>query len=214
LNIPNLLSLSRIILIPVFLYLLFIPAIWARIGALAVFLLASLTDLLDGWSARKLNQVSEFGKFLDPLADKILVLATLLALVILDPLVPLWMAMVIVGRDMLITLMRYFAIKRGASLRTSRFGKIKTAFQMISIVIIITILIFRSEVVKLGDKDIIDVMVLDSSYPEKWLIVAPYWIMFVVTLLTAISGIRYFFTNWRLFLPDKFLEKKRADGDD
>ena len=96
-NIPNLLSLSRIFLIPVFLWLLFQPETRFKVIALAVFFIASITDMLDGWSARKLEQESELGEFLDPLADKFLVIATLIAFVIIDPLIPLWMILVIVG---------------------------------------------------------------------------------------------------------------------
>ncbi|HOE19496.1 MAG TPA: CDP-diacylglycerol--glycerol-3-phosphate 3-phosphatidyltransferase, partial [Spirochaetota bacterium] len=138
-NIPNLLTLSRIILIPLFLYLIFTPTIEHRIWALVIFVIASLTDLLDGWTARKLKQETETGKFLDPLADKFLVISALIAFLFLDPLIPLWMVIVIIARDLLITLMRYLAIKKGTSLRTSRLGKVKTAFQMISIILIIII---------------------------------------------------------------------------
>src|SRR5271157_3785986 len=81
-HIPNILSISRIVLIPFVIYLLVVKS-W--IWALLFFIIASLTDLLDGWSARKLNQVSEFGKFIDPLADKFLVISILTALMVLDP---------------------------------------------------------------------------------------------------------------------------------
>jgi cardiolipin synthase len=117
------LTLSRIILIPLFLYLIFTPTIEHRIWALVIFVIASLTDLLDGWTARKLKQETETGKFLDPLADKFLVISALIAFLFLDPFIPLWMVIVIIGRDLLITLMRYLAIKKGTSLRTSRLGR-------------------------------------------------------------------------------------------
>jgi cardiolipin synthase len=115
----------------------------AKIWALILFMLASLADLIDGWAARKLNQETEFGKFFDPLADKILVISALVALLLLDPLIPFWMIFIIVARDILITMMRSMALKKNKPLRTSRFGKIKTAFQMGSIVIIIMILIIK-----------------------------------------------------------------------
>jgi len=187
-HIPNILSLSRIILIPLFVYLLAIPTVKSRILALAVFGLASLTDLLDGWIARKLNQESEMGKFLDPLADKFLVVSALAAIIVLDPYMEIfdfWMIIIIVGRDVLITIMRYLAMKRGRSLRTTRFGKIKTAFQMISIGLIIMIYIVQKT-----DYDITHVSV-------------PYWIMLSVTVLTAISGVRYVIGNLSLFMKTK-----------
>ncbi len=81
-NVPNVVSLARIVLIPLVIYLLTLKS-W--LWALIFFVIASLTDLLDGWSARKLNQVSEFGKFIDPLADKFLVISILTALMVLDP---------------------------------------------------------------------------------------------------------------------------------
>ena len=211
-NIANFLSFSRIFLIPVFLYLLFQPNVWLKIAALGVFVIASITDILDGWSARKYNLESEFGKFLDPLADKFLVIATLIGFVSIDPYIPLWMILVIVGRDLLITVMRYEGIRKGMSLRTSRFGKIKTAFQMVSIIIIIMVFIVKSlgidkhkqleldHYIKL--KTAIELTFsMDEFDPYKWLIVAPYWLMMVTTILTALSGIRYLMYNWRLLLP-------------
>lgn len=199
--VPNLFSFARIFLIPLFIYLLFIPEIESRVWALIVFIFASFTDMLDGWSARKLNQETEFGKFLDPFADKVLVVSSLIALLFLDHFIPFWMIVIIVGRDMLITLMRYLAIKRGRSLRTSRFGKIKTAFQMVSIIIIIMIIMIRKKAVLPPDDSVLDVIM--STRPEKWLIVSPYLLMLVVTILTAVSGLRYIYTNISLFYPAK-----------
>jgi len=209
LSIPNLLSFARIFLIPLFVYLIFMPSRNARALALLIFIIASFTDLLDGWSARKLKQESEEGKFLDPLADKILVVSALVALLLLDPLIPLWMILIIAGRDILITLLRYFAVQKGGSLKTSRFGKIKTAYQMVSIILIIVILIARKEYIKVGgksfldDKNVWDIMNSELSLQEISLIVAPYWIMFLATMLTAFSGFRYIYTNWKLFWPDR-----------
>ncbi|HQG43590.1 MAG TPA: CDP-diacylglycerol--glycerol-3-phosphate 3-phosphatidyltransferase [Spirochaetota bacterium] len=208
-NIPNLLTLSRIILIPLFLYLIFTPTIEHRIWALVIFVIASLTDLLDGWTARKLKQETETGKFLDPLADKFLVIAALIAFLFLDPLIPLWMVIVIIARDLLITLMRYLAIKKGTTLKTSRLGKVKTAFQMISIILIIMVFIVRNsiknyklEITQLSALKYETVYdIINSNLQHKWLIVCPYCIMAVVTLLTALSGLRYIATNWRLFVP-------------
>jgi cardiolipin synthase len=188
LTIPNLLSLSRIVLIPLLIYLLYTKS-WMM--ALILFAIASFTDLLDGWSARKLNQESEFGIFIDPLADKFLVISALAALMVLDPYLKIfdfWMIVVIVGRDVLITFMRYLAMRRGKILHTSQFGKVKTAFQMVSIVIIIMIYFVRKKGIYITHQSV------------------PYWIMVGVTVLTALSGLRYLFTNWRLFLPEKHKE--------
>ncbi len=203
---PNLLSLLRIVLVPLFLYFIFIPTVQHRMWALLVFIVAAITDFFDGWLARKLHQESEMGKFLDPLADKFLVIAALIAFLFLDPLIPLWMIVIIIARDILITLMRYLAIKKGASLRTSSFGKVKTAFQMISIIVIIMVFVFRKAKMHMYETD--DILkftrvyeILISNNPDKWLITSPYLLMLLVTLLTALSGVRYLITNWRLFLP-------------
>jgi len=182
-NLANFLSYSRIILIPLFIYLLAIKDFWY---ALVVFAIASLTDFFDGWVARKLNQESEFGKFIDPIADKFLVISSLIAIIWLSPdfkVYDSWMIVIIAGRDVLITFMRWLAIKRGKSLKTSRFGKFKTAFQMLSIVIIIMIYLAKKS--KFFD--------LHES--------VPYWIMLSVTIMTALSGVRYLATNWHLFSP-------------
>jgi cardiolipin synthase len=206
LEVPNLLSLLRIVLIPVFLYFIFIPTMEHRLWALIVFLIASLTDFLDGWFARRLHQESDLGRFLDPLADKVLVIAALSAFLVLDPFIPLWMVVIIVGRDVLITLMRYLAIRKGTALVTSSFGKVKTAFQMVSIIVIIMVFVFRrAGVGRYATDEFLKIVrvyeIMTSSITDKWLIIGPYCLMLIVTILTAFSGIRYMMTNWRLFLP-------------
>ncbi len=214
-NIPNLLSLSRVILLPLFIYLLYLKTTTSWMWALVVFGFASFTDLLDGWSARKLNLQSEFGEFIDPLADKILVVVSLAAVIIMDPYEVLdivedsWMVLIIVGRDFLITFMRYLAINKGKPLKTSKFGKVKTAFQMGSISGIVGIFIVRGLVINkninvveiIKDKSIIELIASDIAF--KWLIVAPYLIMVLVTLLTAFSGLRYLISNYDLIMPKK-----------
>lgn len=203
------LSILRIVLIPLFLYLIFKRTGEALMWGLAVFIIASFTDLLDGWSARKFQQETSIGQFLDPLADKFLVISAFLALLYLDPLIPFWMIVIIVARDLLITVMRYLAIRKGTVLKTSRFGKVKTAFQMFSIVVILMVFYFRFSGVNVAhsfDMDgyiKLDVVleILLSDHPDKILIVSPYLMMLIVTIMTALSGIRYFFTNWRILLP-------------
>jgi len=206
LSIPNLLSLVRIAVIQVILYLVFSPTREHRFLALIVFVLAAITDFLDGYFARTLKQESETGKFLDPLADKFLVISALIAFLFLDPLIPVWMVIIIVMRDLLITLMRYLAVLKGSTLRTSGFGKVKTVFQMISIIIIMMVFAVRSTRVHHYETD--DIFKFNkvyeiyiSSNPDKWLIIGPYLLMLLVTILTALSGMRYIMTNWRLFLP-------------
>jgi len=195
LSLPNIFSYLRIILIPFIIYFLKIRTVEYLIYALLIFLFASFTDFIDGWLARKLNQESEFGKFIDPIADKFLVISSLIAIIAIDPyfeIIDAWMIVIIVGRDVLITVMRWLAIKKGRSLRTSRFGKFKTAFQMLSIVIIIMIYMSKRS----GFFDTHESL--------------PYWIMLTVTLMTALSGVRYLVTNWKLFFPEKSPERSRG----
>ena len=183
-SIPNIISYLRIFLIPFIIYCLKIRTVEYMIYALLIFMFASFTDFFDGWLARKLNQESEFGKFIDPIADKFLVISSLTAILVIDPYFEVfdsWMIVIIVGRDILITVMRWLAIKRGKPLRTSRFGKFKTAFQMLSIGIIIMIYLSKTS----------GFFVMHESLP--------YWIMLTVTLMTALSGMRYLITNWQLF---------------
>jgi cardiolipin synthase len=188
LSLPNIFSYLRIILIPFIIYFLSIRTVEYLFYALLLFGFASFTDFIDGWLARKLKQESEFGKFIDPIADKFLVISALIAIIVIDPtfeVLDLWMIVIIVGRDILITVMRWFAIKKGRPLRTSRFGKFKTAFQMLSIVLIIMIYMSKRS----------GFFVTHESLP--------YYIMLIVTLMTAWSGLRYIFTNWQLFFPEK-----------
>ncbi len=209
LYVPNLLSALRIFLIPLFIYLLFLKTPVAMFWGLVVFCIASLTDLIDGWSARKLNQESDLGRFLDPLADKFLVISAFIALLFLDPLIPFWMVLVIVARDLLITAMRYLALKKGTELRTSSLGKVKTAFQMVSIILIIMVFIVRKSGIDVRHGFPVDgplkfqvvYDILTSEHPWKYLITGPYLLMAVVTFLTALSGVRYLATNLRVLVP-------------
>ncbi len=139
-SLPNLLTLMRIMLIPVFVCIFYLPFAGAHAVAAIIFALASFTDWLDGYFARKLKQISLFGAFLDPVADKLLVASTLLLLVgekdihyIVFP------AIVIVGREIVISALREWMAEMGnrASVAVSYIGKVKTAMQMIALILLI-----------------------------------------------------------------------------
>lgn len=139
LNLPNLLTWLRILLIPVVLGVFYLPAGWlspmeANLIATALFIVAAVTDWLDGYLARKLNQASAFGAFLDPVADKLMVAAALIVLVDLDRTHSV-IALIIIGREIAISALREWMAKAGksGSVAVSFIGKLKTAFQMISI---------------------------------------------------------------------------------
>lgn len=139
-SLPNLLTLMRIVLIPVFIGVFYLPVAGAHIAAAVIFALACVTDWLDGYLARKLKQMSLFGAFLDPVADKLLVASTLLLLVgakdinyIVLP------AIVIVGREIVISALREWMAEVGSrtSVAVNYIGKIKTAFQMVALILLI-----------------------------------------------------------------------------
>ena len=136
---PNKLTTLRVIMIPFFVFFL----LWQngenrtfRMIALALFIIASLTDLLDGKIARKYNLVTNFGKFMDPLADKLLVCSALICLIELNAL-PAWMVIVIISREFIISGFRLIASDNGVVIAASYWGKFKTTFQMVSVVLLI-----------------------------------------------------------------------------
>lgn len=140
LNVPNSLTLLRIILIPVFVVVYYLPVAGSHIAASLIFALAALTDLLDGYLARRLGQISRLGAFLDPVADKLMVAVVLILLVESDP-TP-WLALpaaVIVGREIAVSALREWMAGLGARSRVavSIYGKIKTIAQMIALLLLI-----------------------------------------------------------------------------
>lgn len=142
-NLPNLLTAVRLLLIPVFLLLMVDPSrdqVWA---ATAVFLVAALTDYVDGFLARRLGAVSDLGKLLDPLADKILVMAALVMLTGLrseefgEPWVPAWMVVLVLAREFWVTGLRGVAAARGVVVAASGSGKVKSVLQMVAVILLL-----------------------------------------------------------------------------
>ena len=134
-TLPNKLTMLRMILVPFFVAALLIQngEIFAlRMTALVLFLIASLTDLLDGKIARKYNLVTNFGKFMDPLADKLLVCSALICLVELER-IPAWIVIIIIAREFVISGIRLIAVDDGVVIAASKWGKFKTVFQMIMV---------------------------------------------------------------------------------
>ena len=136
-NLPNKLTLFRVILIPFFvLFMLVDITAYDKWIALAIFIIASLTDLLDGKIARKYNLVTNFGKFMDPLADKLLVCSALICLVALTK-IPAWIVIIIIAREFIISGFRLIASDNGVVIAASYWGKFKTTFQMVMICLMI-----------------------------------------------------------------------------
>ena len=144
-NLPNKLTIFRIILIPVLLVFIlfdFIPLDIQirRYIATAIFIIASLTDALDGHIARKYNLITNFGKFMDPLADKLLVTSTMIALIVMeDSVVPLkaWIVILIIAREFFMTGFRTIAMEKNVVISAGNSGKLKTIFQMLMIIFLL-----------------------------------------------------------------------------
>jgi len=135
-NIPNILTLSRIVMIPVFVIIFYLPFSWHYLAACVIFILAAITDGLDGYYARKLGQTSELGAFLDPVADKLMIAVVLVLLVEDEP--SIWLALpaaVIIGREITISALREWMAEMGESSKVavSGYGKLKTICQMVAL---------------------------------------------------------------------------------
>mgnify|MGYP003308245125 CR=1 FL=1 len=137
-NLPNKLTVFRVLLIPFFVLFTLVDLVpgYSKYIAVAIFIIASLTDLLDGHIARKYNLVTNFGKFMDPLADKLLVSAALICLVSTGML-PAWMVIVIISREFIISGFRLVASDNGVVIAASYWGKWKTTIQMVMIVVLL-----------------------------------------------------------------------------
>ncbi|WP_026497452.1 MULTISPECIES: CDP-diacylglycerol--glycerol-3-phosphate 3-phosphatidyltransferase [unclassified Butyrivibrio] len=137
-NLPNKLTVIRVILIPFFVLFL-LANIFGEADkwiALAIFIIASLTDLADGKIARKYNLVTDFGKFMDPLADKLLVCSAMICLIELDR-IPSWIVVIIIAREFIISGFRLIAVENGRVIAASYWGKFKTTFQMFMVILMI-----------------------------------------------------------------------------
>lgn len=191
-NIPNKITMSRIFLIPVFIVLLSSTWDWGLIQvgtwtiptiqfiAAMIFILAAATDWIDGFYARKFNMITNLGKFLDPLADKLLVSAALILLVQID-LAPAWVVIVIISREFAVTGLRLVAAGEGIVLAASNLGKLKTATQLVAISALLL-----------------------NNYPFDYLGFRFDLIMLYISLFfTALSGVEYFVKNWHVMRDSK-----------
>jgi len=144
----NKLTLLRVFMIPVMIVMVYIDQLKEPIGFFQMsighfvfailFIIASFTDFLDGYIARKYNQITTFGKFLDPIADKVLVMVALLYLMLLDPSrVPMWAVMIVIVREFAVTGVRLLAVEKGKVIAASPYGKAKTASTMVALIILL-----------------------------------------------------------------------------
>ncbi len=185
-NLPNKLTISRIVLTFIFMFFLFSKGVLAKSLAFAAFSAASLTDFFDGYIARKYNLITDLGKLLDPIADKILLLGAFIAFVEMD-IIPAWMVVIIVLRELLITGIRFLAASKGKILSASLAGKHKTVSQMISAFIILGVIIIKEA----GTTTFAFWTPAVETQVEKSI----YIVMIITVALTAISGLSYVFKN-------------------
>lgn len=169
-NLPNALTLLRIFLIPLFVIFLLVKIPYGDYLAALVFIVASLTDSLDGYLARKWKQVTKLGIILDPLADKLLITAALISLVELGKIAG-WIAIVILGREFAVSGLRIIKAEEGVLIAASKMGKTKTISQIIAVVLIIMQDIYAPFI--------------------RWDIGS--WAMYIAVVITIISGIEYFY---------------------
>ena len=181
-NLPNKLTVFRVILIPFFVCFM-LADIFGGIDkyiAVGIFIVASLTDLLDGKIARKYNLVTNFGKFMDPLADKLLVISALICMIEVD-LVSSWMVIIIVARELTVSILRAIAAADGKVIAASGGGKLKTISQMIAI----------------------PLLLLGAQFGSNILLSIGNITILIATLLTLYSGWEYLYKNKNLFMESK-----------
>lgn len=189
-NLPNKLTVLRVVLTFVFICFLFSEWFFAKYLALLIFILACLTDYYDGYIARKRGLISNFGKLMDPVADKILLIAAFLAFVALK-IVPLWMVVVIIFREVGITSMRLVMMSRGSVLAAENWGKYKTVSQMLTIFVILIFLALKETLLKYSQGWNLSCEVLSRQII--------FILMWITVILTLVSGFLCLWQNRRLF---------------
>ncbi|WFF74316.1 CDP-diacylglycerol--glycerol-3-phosphate 3-phosphatidyltransferase [Proteiniclasticum sp. QWL-01] len=195
-NLANKLTLFRIVLIPVFILFMsfeFIPH-WAMLS-LIVFTVASITDHLDGRIARKHNLITNFGIFMDPFADKLLVTSAIIMLVARE-LVPAWIAIVIIAREFAVSGLRTIAANEGNVISASNLGKLKTTLQMVAVIMMLLKLIIHTDAWFLPVKNW-----LEANAQILWLL--PDVVMYAAAFMTIYSGVDYFMKGWSSIDPSK-----------
>ncbi len=186
LNLPNILTLSRIVAVPIVVLLLLFESRQTCFWAAVVFTVASITDWLDGYLARRWQVVTVLGKFLDPLADKLIVMAALIMLIPLDR-VPAWAVFVILARELIVSGIRSIASSEGIVIAASNLGKYKTIFQMIALV---GLLLHYRYYWFFG---------LEYDFLYASMHYAGIFIFYISLFLTVWSGADYFFKFFKIF---------------
>jgi CDP-diacylglycerol--glycerol-3-phosphate 3-phosphatidyltransferase len=188
-NIANLLTLSRMVLAPVYLVLLFVGDAGSLLGALAVFVVAALTDLWDGRIARARGEVTPFGKFMDPLADKVLVVSGLLGLSVLG-VVAYWVVAIIVLRELFVTGLRSYVAGRGEFVKPGWLSRVKTGLQMGAVALGTAGLCVADWAPRLG---------MEWTLGQQlWLGTVLAWVMYLTAAVTVWTGVSYLWKSREL----------------
>ena len=183
-NLPNILTLCRILVTPLFIILLFYDHPYAKSWSLFIFVVAMLTDIFDGYYARKYNLVTDYGRFLDPLADKVMVLSALISFAVMD-VIPYWMVSLIIFRDLFVTGLRMAMSSKNKTMVTSKIAKRKTLSQVLIIIFILFNIGFNT----LPISWIKDLILFSKQYDLI------YYLTLLVTLFTVFTGLTYLYTN-------------------
>ncbi|MBO5449957.1 MAG: CDP-diacylglycerol--glycerol-3-phosphate 3-phosphatidyltransferase [Lachnospiraceae bacterium] len=191
-NLPNKLTLSRVIMVPFFVvFILLVPKfLYFKWIALAIFIIASLTDLLDGKIARKYNLVTNFGKFTDPLADKLLVCSALIAMSSLG-VIPAWITIVIIAREFIISGFRLIAAEKGVVIAASMWGKWKTTFQMVMLCVQMVVM---NQYVSVNGNNAADGLYVVTPFYQVLMMIGSIT-MYIALILTVVSLIDYLLKN-------------------
>lgn len=185
-NLPNQLTLARIVLAFIFVGFFLVNSPWAKSAALIIFLAAALTDLYDGYLARKTGVVTGFGKFMDPLADKVLVTSALIAFVALNY-IKAWMVVVIIFREFLVTGLRMLAAYKGIVITPSLSAQVKTVFEMTTIALILLFTALKVWLVPNGCNW--------AVFSSEWTFKGFNGMVFLAMLLSVATGVDYLVKN-------------------
>lgn len=195
-NLANKLTIMRIFLVPVFLIFIAVKDIpYGTVIATVIFVIAALTDKLDGYIARSRNQITNFGKFMDPLADKLLVTTALICLVEFH-IIPSWAAIIIIAREFSVTGLRTVAASDGVVIAASWWGKLKTVFQIIAIILLLL-------KVNIEYQPELANTIYNNGFLKGFFGIVPDVFLYIAVIITIISGLDYFIKNKSAIKIDK-----------
>ena len=205
-NLANKLTVTRICLVPLFILFLELQTFWSIIFASIVFVVASITDFLDGYIARRRNMITSLGTFLDPLADKLLISAALICFVDIPILrIPAWMVIAIISREFLITGLRTMAAKKNVIIPADNAGKFKTISQIVVILIVLLVLLIEAFFLEFYGVTVHQIATFKSGYFSVLALIlhkTPFWVALITTILTIYSGGNYIWKHRDLLKED------------